>query len=313
MSLLLPKKSLILVISETRCDPADFMDIAEKIRAQAPDVIVHVLTPDKLRTAAQDIWSRPTLAVCLMQIPKLEMRRGKILMSRPISKLQQAEMMKIRGIPTPHVETYRFGMVFDETLWGSHVVLKPQDLNFTSKGAGLEIIATKKLSGMSLQDFPADHFARNHTMLVQRFIDTGPQPVRYRAMTFLGEVLYLSKSTYEPMKPVGGDIPADFHSKAREMRRDFQPFPEFHAFARKLAAAFQQWPLLGCDILEEHGTGKLYALEVNAGGNVWHFSSPFLEKDREKHPEYNAPRLKQFNAFETAAKALINATRRLAI
>ena len=80
-----------------------------------------------------------------------------------------------------------------------------------------------------------------------------------------------------------------------------------------MAAAFPQMPLLGCDILEEQETGMLYGIEVNAGGNVWHFSSPYLAETRSKTPILNAARLNQYNAFDTAAKALINATRRLAI
>jgi hypothetical protein len=312
MSLLLPKKSLILLVSETRCDPQDFEDIAQKIRAQATDVVVQVLTPDKLHKAAKDTWNRPTLAICLTRIPKLSMTRGKIIMSRPISKLQQAEMMKIGGIPTPHVELYRFGMTFDEAIWGQHVVLKPQNLRFTSKGAGLEIIATEKLSGMREQDFPPDHFAHHNKMLVQRFIDTGPQPTWYRACTFIGEPLYIIKAVAKIQKD-GANVPKNFHSKGEIQSYEFEHYPRIQAFARKVATCFANSPLLGCDILEEHGTGKLYALEVNAGGNVWHFSSPFNAEDRRKNPEYNTQRLNQYNAFDVAAKALINATRRLAV
>lgn len=313
MSFLLPKKSLILVISETRCDPADFLDIAQRIRAQAPDVMVQVLTPDRLGQAAKSLWSRPTLAVCLKSIPKLKMPRGRMLMCWAIPKLQQAEIMKLNGIATPHAQTYRFGMNFDETVWGSHVILKPNDLRFSSKGAGLEVISAKELSGKSEQDFPPDHFARTHEMLVQRFIDTGKHPIWYRAMTLLGEVLTIYKVTFTAEKGADGSVPKDFHSKSSEAMREFQHYPNVHAFARKTAAAFANWPLLGCDILEEHGTGNLYALEVNAGGNIWHFSSPFSAKHRAAHPEYAAPRMNQYGAFDVAAKALINATRRLAV
>ena len=104
-----------------------------------------------------------------------------------------------------------------------------------------------------------------------------------------------------------------FHSKSSAIRREFQYYPHVYDFAKKVAAAFRQSPLLGCDILEEHTTGNLYAIEVNAGGNVWHFSSPYNAKDRAAHPEYNALFQSQYGAFDVAAKALINATRRLAV
>jgi hypothetical protein len=311
---LLPQKNLVLVVDEARCDPADFIDIADRIRSQAADIRVQVLQPKTIHSIARDTWDHPTLFLCLVNLPDLRIKRGNLLVTRPIPKLQQSEMMKLAHVPTPHAERYRFGMVFDAKLWASHVILKPEDLTLTSHGTGLEIIATKMLSGKCERDFPPDHFARSNNMLVQNFIDTGRQPVRFRAMTFLGEVLYISKITYAPQKAADAtEIPADFHSKSSAIRREFQHYPHVHDFAKKVAAAFRQSPLLGCDILQEHTTGNLYAIEVNAGGNVWHFSSPYLAKHRQEHPEDNVPRLTQYNAFDTAAKALINATRRQAI
>ena len=313
MSHLLPKKNLVVIVDRSRCDPADFVNITRRARAQAPDIRVQLLMPRTLHKLAPVTWDHPTLIVSQVRLQNLRIKRGKLMMPSPIPKLKQAKIMQAAGVATPHVVPYQFGMTFDECLWGSHVMLKPADLDFSSKGTGLEVIAAKELSGKRQQDFPPDHFAGSHKMLAQKFIDSGPQPVRYRAMTFMGEVLYVMKSTCAPIKSRDGKIPADFHSKAPELRREFLPFPEVRAFARKTAAAFPNWPLLGCDILQEAGTGDLYALEVNPGGNVWHFSSPYNAKDRAAHPEYNALFQSQYGAFDVAAKALINATRRLAV
>ncbi|MDP4823868.1 MAG: hypothetical protein NWR47_07975 [Aestuariivirgaceae bacterium] len=310
----LPTKNLVLVVDKSRCDPADFLDIAQRMRAQADDVIVQVLQPETIHSIAPETWRHPTLFVCLVRIRNLAIRRGNILMTRPIPKLRQAEMMQLANVATPHVERYRFGMQLDEALWGSHVVLKPEELHFTSKGVGLEVIAAGSLSGKNRQDFAPDHFAHQGTMLVQRFVDTGRHPVIYRAMTFMGEVLTIYKVTYAPEKTPGmATVPTDFHSKTLETHREFEHFPDVYEFARQTASAFRHWPLLGCDILQEDGTEKLYTIEVNAGGNVWHFSSPFNAKQRQEHPEFNAPRLNQYGAFDVAAKALIKATRQLAV
>ena len=54
--------------------------------------------------------------------------------------------------------------------------------------------------------------------------------------------------------------------------------PDVLAFAREVHGAFPRKPVLGIDILKRESDGKLFALEVNAGGNVWHLSSP-----KEKH------------------------------
>lgn len=314
MPLLLPAKNLVLVIEETRCDPADFLDIADRIRTQAADIRVQVLSPQTIHSIARDTWNNPTLLVCLVGIRNLEIKRGKILMTRAIPKLQQAEMMKLGSVPTPHVARYSFGMELDEALWGSHVILKPEDLRFTSKGTGLEVVETKTLSGRREQDFAPGHFVHGNTLLVQRFVDTGQQPQLYRALTFMGEVLYLYRSTGSPEKPPGtGSVPSDFHSKVAEIKQEFVHLPEVHALARQMAASFRDWPLLGCDILEEHGTGRLFGLEVNAGGNVWHFSSAYAADKRKKLPELNPLRYSQYGAFDVAAKALVTATRRLAV
>jgi hypothetical protein len=312
MSQLLPKKNLVVIVDRSRCDPADFVDITRRARAQAPDIRVQLLMPRTLDKLAPETWDHPTLVVSQVRLPNLRIKRGKLMMPSPIPKLRQAEMMQAAGVATPHVEPYRFGMTFEESLWGTHVILKPSDLDFSSKGTGLEVISVNELSGKRENDFPADHFARSHKMLVQRFIDTGRQPTWYRACTFMGEVLYIIQAIAKIQKN-GTDVPHNFHSKGEGQSFEFEHYPRIHAFARKVASCFPFSPLLGCDILEEHSTGHLYALEVNAGGNVWHFSSPFYAKDRLKNPAYNEARLTQYNAFDTAAKALINATRRQAI
>jgi hypothetical protein len=79
------------------------------------------------------------------------------------------------------------------------------------------------------------------------------------------------------------------------------------SFASSLHNVFPSIPLLGCDILKEQGTGNLYALEVNAGGNVWHLSSPRTQGSRTitKTLEY----VKTFQPFDRAALALIRMTR----
>ena len=58
---LLPQKNLVLVVDEARCDPADFIDIANRIRSQAADIRVQVLQPKVIHSIARDTWDHPTL------------------------------------------------------------------------------------------------------------------------------------------------------------------------------------------------------------------------------------------------------------
>ena len=69
-------------------------------------------------------------------------------------------------------------------------------------------------------------------------------------------------------------------------------------------------PLKGCDVLRDARTGRVYVLEVNPGGNTWHFSSALLAAHRANNGvEFEAERRSQFDAFSTAAHVLLERTR----
>ena len=73
--------------------------------------------------------------------------------------------------------------------------------------------------------------------------------------------------------------------------------------AKRIHAAFPRVPLLGIDILRRESDGCLFAIEVNAGGNVWHFSS--LKDGHRKRLGGKQAMVDQFGAWTVAAKALI--------
>ena len=75
------------------------------------------------------------------------------------------------------------------------------------------------------------------------------------------------------------------------------------------AAAFPDIPLLGFDIVREVPSGKLYILEANALGYVWHFSSPMgLQFQRENNFNLES----QFDGLRKAAHILADKTQELA-
>jgi hypothetical protein len=74
-------------------------------------------------------------------------------------------------------------------------------------------------------------------------------------------------------------------------------------------------PLQGVDIIREAATGRLFVLEINAGGNTWHFSSKRMEERRKSHPETyltREERIAQFGAWDVAARVLIERARQQA-
>ena len=70
--------------------------------------------------------------------------------------------------------------------------------------------------------------------------------------------------------------------------------------------AFPECPVLGVDIIRESQTGRLYVLEVNPHGAVWHLSSPL---SRKMDPNHVRDLYAQFNALDRAADILIEKAR----
>jgi hypothetical protein len=89
-----------------------------------------------------------------------------------------------------------------------------------------------------------------------------------------------------------------------ELKKD----DEVLAFARRMHQAMPGIPLQGLDILRNVRDGELYALESNAGGNTWAFSSKLGENAR-RVLGGAAPMIEQFGAWDVAADALIRKTR----
>jgi hypothetical protein len=312
---LLQPKTLLLAVGFPRCDPADFKDIAQRIENIAPDIHVRVFHPYRFTELPDTTWKNPTLLVNLMLSEPLTLPRGAALLSRQLSKLQQDEMFRLGGIRTPKTAKYEIGMQLDPEIWGEFVLMKPMPLHLTSKGKSIQVFRTRRLSGIAAGDFPLNHLVHSTPMLLQQFIDSGPIPQKYRALTLCGEVLYISKDSCSTQRP-------DFSATDDEIEKgiyhangasiEYGQYPEIHEFALRMAAAFPSIPLLGCDIIADACTGELYALEVNAGGNVWHFSSKMMAESRTRKPDVIKKIHEQYGAFDVAAKALIKTTRRMA-
>jgi hypothetical protein len=82
--------------------------------------------------------------------------------------------------------------------------------------------------------------------------------------------------------------------------------PEIVALGERAHEAFPECPVLGVDIIRDVQTGRLFVLEVNPHGAVWHLSSSYAKKVA---PEYVRARYAQFNALDRAADLLIQKTR----
>ena len=312
------RRNLILIVRAGNFDPADFVDIGNRIAARAPDIQVFVV--DDAAPAGrlpEGIWASPTLTIAFRQRTKFKPKRGPFLFNRPIEKLDQAAMMGRHGVDVPQCDVFTPGMALPQYRFGDFVILKPADLRHTSHGGSIQMFRRERLAKMGMADFPRDHPVRHMPMLVQQFIDTGDYPTKYRILTLFGEVLYCQHTKLTAKRPelaASDNILETAVIATNSGERTYTPSgdPDVLNFARKTAGVFGGIPLLGIDVIQDVVTRHCYALEVNAGGNVWHFTSPMWAERRARYPEVTKDMHEQLGAFDVAAKALISATRRLA-
>lgn len=310
------KRNLILVAQPEYLQTDDLVQFREKIRSTAPDVRVFIVgRADNARLISNEVWNHATLTVSFGPLGKFTPLRGPVMYNRALPKLEQYERMAAAGIATPRTAVFRPGMELREEEWGAFCVLKPARLDITSSGSGLYLFRTRRLSGLQVSGLPEGHLARLEPMLVQSFVDTGPRFTVYRCLTLFDEVIYQNVSQApEPHPALESDdsvVEAMLPEPPRAVTTPrIDPDPDVMAFGITIHTAFPDFPLLGCDILKEHETGRLYALEVNAGGNVWHLSSPRTRAYRSvtRVQEY----LRTFRCFDRAAAVLVRATRRFA-
>lgn len=309
-------RMLILVAQPEYLATEDLVSIRDKVRQKVPNLRVMIVgRGDRANLINQELWQLPTLTVSFGPLGSFKPLRGPVFSNNAIPKIEQFRILSSSGIRTPKTALFQYGMDLPMNDWGEFVILKPANLSMTSSGRGLYIYRSKQLSEIRLADLPLDHVARHEQMLVQSFVYTGPHFSVYRCLTLFGEVIYQNIAISPHPHPnlfgddneIAGIVPEPpRHETTPQINTD----ADVMSFARSIHSAFPQVPLLGCDILRDHQSGLLYAIEVNAGGNVWHLSSPRTRNSRSitKIQQY----LQTFRSYDKAAEALVRAVSRYA-
>lgn len=313
-------RHLVLVQARGWQSAEDWRDIGNRVRALDRRiglflVGVEGVAPDLAALAAQ----RPTLVVSPAPVARLGLSRGRVLCGRVIAKMAQLRTLHTAGVLVPRSSLLHPGAAFDPAEWGEVVVLKPADIFSSSTGAGISLMRTERVRYVAPEDYPEGHPGRRGPMIVQRFVDTGPRVASYRVLMFLGEPLYCQRmeATAERIGLDADDGALETAPVAMQSHDDTRSFvyeADVIDIARRAARAFADIPLLGCDVLRDVRTGQVFVVEVNPGGNTWHFSSQFLAAERARNGEaFERERREQLDAFGTAALALVAATRELAV
>jgi hypothetical protein len=263
----------------------------------------------------REAGKKPTLVVSNGRIVTFQPVRGKVYQGWPIPKIEEVRRLQLAGLPVPRTEILTPGLKLDPADWGEFVIVKPTDIATSSHGLGIKLMRTSRVRYIAPADYPSGHPGRLGPMVVQQYIDTGERLTTYRLLMFFGEPLYVQLNIGAGRKVSldADDVTIESSNVALQAADTREAHivdaPDVVALGRAIHAAVPEIPLKGCDFLRDGNTGKLYLIELNAGGNTWHFSSTYGQKLRDYlGPEFERQRRTQFDALRTAARVMAKMT-----
>jgi hypothetical protein len=313
------ERSLILVHTPDLQDVQDFHEIARRVQVLAPDIEAFVASnaiPSSV--TRRRAGRRPTLVFSPCKLFEFRPARGKVYAGHPIPKLEQLARFKAAGLPVPATADIVPDILLTEADFGSHVVVKPAHSQ-ASHGHHFVLMRRQAVRYRAREAYPEDHPGRYGSMLAQRFVDTGPFVNHYRVLTLFGQPLIAFKTTSTEPRPsldASDEVLAATAVKARRrdapIAREVTRDADVLDLARRVYEALREAPLQGVDIVREAGTGRLFVLEANPGGNTWIFSKG--EMSLRLKAQLGVESLADpFDAFTTAATVLIERTRAEAV
>jgi len=318
--------NLVLIADERVNHAPDFHKIAEFMREIDPKIKT-VVTSKKARDLFKvlPLVTHPTLGFSPVSLKKFYLPRGRVFAGQKLTKSQEYEYLEAAGFPVPKWKLIDEDEVPDLSDFSPYVVTKPDN---GMRGANVKIkrktrIRPKANSEKSEQDKAKPvtpegrktnvgySVSNDSKMLAQEFVYTGLWPVSYRVTTLFGQVIHSFKTeaSHErnelPGPDAFGKLPGDkgvsIVASGQGCKMTLNYDEEIIRLGEAVHAAFPDIPLLGVDIVREVPSGKLYILEVNANGYVWHFSSPMGLKFQS---DFGFSLESQFNGLRKAAHIL---------
>jgi hypothetical protein len=236
-------------------------------------------------------------------------RSGSVFCGHLVAKDEQMRRLAAIGVPTPKTAILTPDASFDPKVWGEYVVVKPS--GNSHGGQNVKLVRTI--------DIPKryDELAAltDRRIVVQLYIDHAEDgyPTHYRVLTMFGRALYCGGNRWVkkclPLAEIAADPHGVIASNDDTMGghvRTICDDAEIIALGERTHDAFPECGILGPDIIRDTQSGRLYALEVNPYGAVWHLSSSFAKN---LDPDHLRARYAQFNALDRAANLLIQKTR----
>ena len=305
------ERNLVLVHTQRLQARSDFESIKALLAERAPDIevfIVNNMIPNSV--TRRQASGRPTYVFSPIPLRRFQPARGKLCTGLPLTKWQEIGRLLAGGVPVPQAIILKPGVRLDPETWGPYTVVKPSR---GMQGKGVRLQRTRDVRWEDPLSWPNGDPRHGVDLIAQRFVDTGPNTNHVRVFTVLGRLVYATMTRWSAPRSfalsAAAADPVDEPIAANQGERSLTLCyrEEFLAFGERVAAAFPDVAALGIDIIRDHGTGDLYALEVNAGGLTWHLSSDFGRGFQRRR---NIDLMRQFGALEVIADALIEVTRR---
>lgn len=307
-----PYKNLVLV-TNPNMKLADFKQIARYVRNIDSLINIIIIEQGKYNSDLfTEIAKRPTLVFSPWSVQKSMFPRGRIYSGRYIPKDEQVRRLDSKGIPVPRSAVLEPDSRFEESKWGPFVVVKPISALAGSFSRGIEVKKVNQLSYSEIHSKKNDELEdEDKRYLVQEFIDTGEFRPQNRVLTLFGNVLYAEEiravqPLATPKEPTTESLQNFIITPVKvERQRAFVYDKDILDLASRVYDVFPDIPLQGIDIIREERSGHLFVLEINAGGNTWHFSSKYGQYQRVEGKKRSA----QFDAFRLAASILAKKTK----
>ncbi len=254
------------------------------------------------------LWTlgRRTVVVSMTPIKNFTPQWATLWQQVKCDKIYEAFLLEQAGIPTPRQRALYRGVETDLSEFDDYVVVKP------ARGGCGAFVRVMRRAKARWRPIAVDIVKSgvNEALIAQDYIHTGPWPTSYRVGTVFGEPIYalriVADRSRKPIDPEKGDWADAFagstivaSSKGCTMSTDVPE--DVLQFARRVHRAFPTIPLLGTDILREHNTGKLYALEVNPTGSTLHFDN---EKSARLKSEFGIDLYAQFGGAKAIARGI---------
>ena len=304
-----PTRNLLIVQTSPEQDPSDWIAIKQRIERNAPDIEVRIAQNGN-RNSATARWQvkRPSLVFSPVRLIEFSPRGGTVYCGHVLGKDVQIRRLSAIGVPTPRTVVLSSLRSFDPDEWGEYVIVKPNNSN---SGVGITLVRTIDLSARC-DELNA---ANPDQLLVEPYIDHSEDgyPTAYRVLSLFGRALYCVCDRWSNKRRPLAEIAADpfgiIASNDDTMGGYITSIcddSEIISLGQRAHQAFPECPVIGVDIIRDARSGRLYVLEVNPHGAVWHLSSTLAKKN---DPGHIRDRYAQFNALELAADLLIEKTR----